>query len=81
MIEILRDLIHVCNYMYMYYITRIPMFFVYEVYIRSCRISIINSMGNFGFWWGLFYGPLLFLIMVYHGYIGILDWGSIFLDL
>ena len=38
MVEILHDLI----YIHMYYITRLPILLVYEVYIRSCRNSTIN---------------------------------------
>ena len=40
MIEILHDLI----YIHMYYTSRIPILLVYEVYIRSFRISTINSI-------------------------------------
>ena len=39
MIEILHHLI----YTYLYYTARIPTLRVYEVYIKSCRISTINS--------------------------------------
>ena len=44
MIDILHHIISVytCN-CYMYYTTRDPILLVFEVYIRSCRISIINS--------------------------------------
>ena len=40
MIEILRHLL----YIQMYCIPRISIHLVYEVYIRSCRISAINNM-------------------------------------
>ena len=36
----------ICVYIYiycMYYATRFPMVLVYEVYLRSCRISAISS--------------------------------------
>ena len=41
MIEIPYHLIYI--YVYMYYTTRIPTLVVYEVYITSCKIPIINS--------------------------------------
>ena len=41
MIDILHQPIYM--YIYMYCTTRIPMLWVYKVYLRSCRISIINS--------------------------------------
>ena len=40
MMEILNHHIYVC----MYYTTRILIFLVYKVYMRSCRISIMNSV-------------------------------------
>ena len=41
MVEILHDLMYI--HIYVYHTTRIPILLVYEVYLRSCRISTINS--------------------------------------
>ena len=41
MIEALHH--RICIYIYMYYATRDPMLSVNKVYIRSCKMSIING--------------------------------------
>ena len=50
MMEILHHLIYTCKYLYMYiyvhYTTRVPVLVVYEAYIKSCRISSINSKSH-----------------------------------
>ena len=38
------EILHRLRYVHMYYTTRLPIFLLYEVYIRPCRLSIINSM-------------------------------------
>ena len=41
-VPLMMDILHELVYVYMYYTTRLPMLLVYEVFKRSCRISIIN---------------------------------------
>ena len=47
MMELLPHLIYIhtgiCTYVCRYYTARGPMFLVYEVYMRSCRVSSLNS--------------------------------------
>ena len=44
MIRLMIEIQHHQIYASMYYPTRLPMVLVHEVYIRSCRISILNSL-------------------------------------
>ena len=43
LMRLMIEILHRRVYVYMYHTTRIPMALVYEVYIRSCSISIING--------------------------------------
>ena len=45
MIKVLHHLVYIyMHYSFVYYTTKFPMLLVYRVYIKSCRISIINSI-------------------------------------